>query len=124
VQTRIFAGRQIKTCRILALQHHAIGADIEIIRVGIARDHRIRRARIAATIARPMFRDRQEIEIDVITEHRIFIDAGFGRRDFLRGNARAQLVLGAADEFDRRRVRIFTERQRNTAHGWAEHIPE
>src|SRR5690606_35558652 len=93
-------------------------------RLGILRDDGVAGARIAAAVARPVPRDRQQVEVDVVAEQRIFVNRRLGGGDLARRRALLQLVLRAADQFDRRRIGIFLQRDGDAPHARAERRPE
>ena len=71
MQPRILARRQVQTGFALALLHHPVSADVQITGIGIAGNHAIRSARIASAIERPVHRDRELVEIDIVAQQSI-----------------------------------------------------
>jgi len=66
MQARVFAWRQIKAAFIFALEHHAVCADVEIAAVRIAGDNAVGGAGITAAIERPVARNRQLGQVDLV----------------------------------------------------------
>ena len=124
MQARILARRQVKTGLCLALLHHPIGTDVEVAGIGIARDHCVAGAGIASAVERPVPRDRQLIEIDIVTDRAVLVDWRLLGWDLTRRDASLELVLSAMDKLHFRCVDRLFQSQRHAAEAWAKDVPE
>ena len=87
MKASILARGKIETDLRLTLLHHPVGADIQVTRIGIARDDRVARARVTASIQGPVPRDRKLIEINLFSDDGIFVDRGSTPRHLAWRNA-------------------------------------
>ena len=87
LQARIFARRKIETGFFLTLKHHAIGGDVEISGIRIARDNAIRRSCVTPTIERPVLRDRQLSQIHFVPGKCVPVKTCFRLGNFARRRA-------------------------------------
>ena len=124
MQPRVLARRQIEPDLALALLHHPVGADVEIAAIGIARDHRVPGAAVAAAVERPVFGDRQEVEIDLLAEQGVLVDRRVFRRHFRGLGAVLHLRLDSADQLDRRGVHRLFPRSAPPSAGWPHQVPQ
>jgi hypothetical protein len=80
------------------LEHHAVCADVEIAAVWIAGDDAVGGAGVTAAIERPVARNRQLCQVDLVAGQGILKETGVVGFDF-RGIIRFSIILHAANQF-------------------------
>ena len=75
MQARVFSRREIQADFVLTLQHHAVGADIQITRVRVPRNDRVSGSGVPPAVQWPVFGYRQLIQIDFIVGETIRVKA-------------------------------------------------
>jgi hypothetical protein len=71
-----------------------------------------------------MLRDWQLRKVDVGAVQAVLVERRLGGWPFARVDRNAQLLLGAADQFQRGRGRVFLERDRGARDAGSEQVPE
>ena len=65
----LLAVRDVGCEQARSFDHHAIGADVDTPGIGIARHHTARRADVTAAVLFVVYRDREHLDVDVLTAH-------------------------------------------------------
>ena len=124
MQARVFSRRKIETGLFFSLHHHPIGADVQITAVRIPGNDAVRRSGVAAAVQRPVLRDRQLVQVDLVSSQGVLIKAGFRRGNFARQRTVFELVFDPTNQFDYGRVRRLFQRQRDAWHARTKNVPQ
>ena len=124
VDGRVLAGRGVDADLARALDHHAIGADVDAAALRILRDHRVPGAEILAAVERPHTLRGEHADVDSVAHHDVLVGDGALGRHFHRRHFPAELLLQDLHRLERMVHRLLADHQAEAREVAADHVVE